>query len=66
MLGFKEPAAVQRRVAHEPGCRNVAGVFAPPHETGNFISLLQAIHAAPEAVLVAMFPRAEVPVAAHS
>jgi hypothetical protein len=44
----------------------VARILAAPHEAGNFVGFLQAIHAATEAVLIAMFPRAEVAVAAHS
>ena len=66
MFGLKEPTAFQRGITHEPGRGDVTRVLAAPHEAGDFVGFLQAIHAAPEAVLVAMFPRAEVPVAAHS
>jgi hypothetical protein len=66
MPGFEEAAAIQRRIAHEPGCGDVTRVLTPPHEAGDFIGFLQAVHTGTEAVLIAMFPRAEVAVAADS
>ena len=66
MFGLKEPTAFQRGITHEPGRGDVTRVLPPAHEAGNFVGFLQAVHAATEAVLIAMFPRAEIAVAADS
>ena len=66
LFRFKESAAFQRRVAHQPRGRNVARVLPAPHQAGNLIGFLQAVHSEAEPVLVAVLARAEVAVAADS
>jgi hypothetical protein len=66
LLGFKESAAFQRRIAHQPRRGNVPRVLAAPHQAGNLIGFLETIHSEAEPVLGAVLAGAEVAVAADS
>jgi hypothetical protein len=44
----------------------VPRVFPPPHQARNFVGFFQAVHAAAQAVLVAVLTRTELAVAADS
>jgi hypothetical protein len=43
----------------------VPRILPPPHQAGDLVGFLQTVHAAAEPVLVAMFARTEVAVAAN-
>ena len=47
-------------IAHQLRGRNGLGILAAAHQAGNLIGFHQAIHAQPQAELVAVFARAEV------
>jgi len=66
LFRFKESAGFLRRIAHQPRGGNVARVLAAPHQAGDLIGFLQAVHSEAEPVLRAVLAGAEVAVAADS